>query len=372
MAREPPRLGVAATATTARPTPRGARGTPALAYQPVGFHRSTTALPPPAPSTTISASLLAAKRHLHRVGGGAGGAQRLKSGEAGEEPGAPSPLTTTAAEPSQLSRGRTLNPSRGRTQIQTNAQLRALTNAQMRDRLRALGLPVSGNKAVLIDKLETAFGHQPDEEPVESPVDAPVDAPVEEPAEEPAEEHPTNAQLRGLTNAQMRDRLRALGLPVGGNKAVLIDKLETAFRHQPVEEPAEEPAEEPVDEAADEHPTNAQLRGLTNAAMKARLRALGLPVSGNKAVLIGRLETAFGHQPHEEASDGEERPEAGRARQRQHPPGRAQEEEWTAAEAEEEWAAEAEEEWAEEAEWAMAVAAAEWAGAYTPPLLSST
>jgi len=96
-----PRAAVS-PATTARPTLLGARGAPALAQQPVGFHRSTTALPSTPPST-ISAALLTAKRHLHGDGGGAGGAQRPKSGEAGEEPGAPSPLTDDGrrAEPAE-------------------------------------------------------------------------------------------------------------------------------------------------------------------------------------------------------------------------------------------------------------------------------
>ena len=59
---------------------------------------------------------------------------------------------------------------------------------------------------------------------------------------------------------------------MGGTKAVLIGRLETAFGHQP--------AVGPVAETAKEHPANTQLRGQTNAQLKAGLRVLGLPVSG--------------------------------------------------------------------------------------------
>ena len=51
------------------------------------------------------------------------------------------------------------------TRPPTKAQLRALTNAQKKVRLKALGLPVSGNKPVLIDRLEMAYGHRADDEP---------------------------------------------------------------------------------------------------------------------------------------------------------------------------------------------------------------
>jgi hypothetical protein len=44
-----------------------------------------------------------------------------------------------------------------------------------------------------------------------SPWAAAIEEAADETAEEPDEEHPASAALRALTNAQMKDRLRALG-----------------------------------------------------------------------------------------------------------------------------------------------------------------
>ena len=122
---------------------------------------------------------------------------------------------------------------------------------------------------------------------------------------------PTNAQLCALTNAQIKVRLKALGLSVSGSKSVLIRNLETAYALKPDVEPSdddEDPFSDKHSEDETEHHsplTNAQLRALTSAQMAVRLKALGLSKSGNKPVRIRKLETAYGHRADVEPLDNE-------------------------------------------------------------------
>jgi len=98
----------------------------------------------------------------------------------------------------------------------------------MKVRLKALGLPVSGNKPVLLDRLETVYSLKPDEEPSDDDEDPFSSNHSEDEIEHhsPLTHPPTNAQLWALTTVQMKVRLKALGLSVNG-RAVQLDSIKT-------------------------------------------------------------------------------------------------------------------------------------------------
>ncbi|KAL1507900.1 hypothetical protein AB1Y20_007506 [Prymnesium parvum] len=129
----------------------------------------------------------------------------------------------------------------------------AATVPQLRAALRVRGLRISGRKAELVRRL-AAF---------EARGDAPATPPRRR--ARPSAELPTTAQLR--------EALRARGLPLSGRRSDLLVRLRLAEASARIGEPF-----------AQETRTVAQLR--------AELRARGLPVSGRKAHLLQRLAIA--------------------------------------------------------------------------------
>ena len=86
-----------------------------------------------------------------------------------------------------------------RVRMSSGQDLSGLTIPQLKERLREVGLPVTGAKAELIERL--------------------ADAPAAGTPEAVA------AGLSGLTIPQLKERLREVGLPVTGAKAELIERL---------------------------------------------------------------------------------------------------------------------------------------------------
>lgn len=78
--------------------------------------------------------------------------------------------------------------------------LESCTVSALKGHLRARGLPVSGKKTELVERLRDAT-----------------------PEESPCEEE----DLEGCSVPQLKDRLKERGLPVSGRKAELIDRLKT-------------------------------------------------------------------------------------------------------------------------------------------------
>eukprot|EP00929_Paragymnodinium_shiwhaense_P052839 TRINITY_DN26460_c0_g1_i1.p1 TRINITY_DN26460_c0_g1~~TRINITY_DN26460_c0_g1_i1.p1 ORF type:complete len:984 (+),score=206.29 TRINITY_DN26460_c0_g1_i1:233-3184(+) len=168
-----------------------------------------------------------------------------------------------------------------------------MTVAQLKDMLRERALPVSGKKSELIARLlEASNGASEDEASVGSSEEEEEDSsevlPGDEDGSEEAdfagaasEEEDVSDNLSDLTIPELKERLRALGLPLGGNKAVLVERLQDA---------GGEAGEQRSSATGDDR--EADFAGLTIPVLKERLRERGLPMTGKKADLVARLKAA--------------------------------------------------------------------------------
>ena len=199
----------------------------------------------------------------------------------------------------------------------------------LRERLAELELPTDGRKADLIQRLEEHYANQgpnalenceaaakeatadtqPEATP-EQPVRAkrerkqvtrleagPATAKWSEYATEAEtgdtaveDEHETAEDLSRLTVAVLKKRLVELGLPTGGKKAVLVERLQDALiKGVEQVEQAEDEAEAEDEEEEVEYLTKDTIKTWTVAELKAELAARELPTTGVKATLIKRL-----------------------------------------------------------------------------------
>ena len=128
------------------------------------------------------------------------------------------------------------------------------TVVELKDRLREVGLTVGGRKSELIERLNEYYSQNPNYEEEEQQSDV-----EEKHIDETVLSDDTveGENLSKLNVATLKDRLRDAGLPVGGRKVELIERLQNA-------------KEEDV--------------------LKERLRSLGLPVAGRKEELLERLQ----------------------------------------------------------------------------------
>ncbi len=91
-----------------------------------------------------------------------------------------------------------------------------------------------------------------------------------------------------LTVVELKERLRGLNLPVSGRKIELVERLnDHYFVTASIESIADD---EPEGISSEKSKNDEYLRDLTVAELKERLKRLGLPVRGRKADLIARLE----------------------------------------------------------------------------------
>ena len=166
--------------------------------------------------------------------------------------------------------------------IPTIENLSKCTVPVLKDKLRSLNLAVGGNKSVLIERLndyylsQTPIVNQQDDLSSVDIVEVQQDSDKEQVQNQSSEDTTLKStdviiipsaeleitiveDLSKLTVIALKDRLRDMGLPVGGKKSLLIERLHTAMEEN---------------------------------ALKERLRSLGLPVAGRKEELLERLQEA--------------------------------------------------------------------------------
>ena len=105
-------------------------------------------------------------------------------------------------------------------------------------------------------------------------------------------------ELSQMTVAELKERLRALRLAVGGRKTELIGRLHdhystTSAREEEPDRGAEVESSDTSSEQDALPPTIEALQSLTVPILKARLKKLGCPVGGRKVELIERLAAAM-------------------------------------------------------------------------------
>jgi hypothetical protein len=162
------------------------------------------------------------------------------------------------------------------------SSLNGLTVVQLKERLRAKGLPVSGRKADLIERLSRSRASEVKlERPRPSEVKLERPRPSEVKLERP---RPKKKDLAFLTVVELKTLLRAKNLPVGGNKAELVARLTSGGRKPSVAHR----------EAKTRKVENLPRATITVKQLKIQLRIKGLSVTGNKAQLAARLMAAGG------------------------------------------------------------------------------
>ncbi|MEX1177237.1 MAG: SAP domain-containing protein [Nitriliruptor sp.] len=112
------------------------------------------------------------------------------------------------------------------------------TRNELRDRLRELGLPLSGTKDELQQRLDEA--EQGGEE------DSGEDGDEDDPAEQSLPGEP----IEGPTRNELRDRLRELGLPLSGTKDELQQRLDEAEQADDGEDDASDDGQDSEDAEA--------------------------------------------------------------------------------------------------------------------------
>jgi len=103
--------------------------------------------------------------------------------------------------------------------IQTDADLSQMTVVALKDRLRQLNLPLSGRKDDLVKRLLDNSDQQPPQPDTHEPKQ-------EEAARSSEKKEDDDSTIyNNLTVPALKERLRELGLSVGGRKADLIERL---------------------------------------------------------------------------------------------------------------------------------------------------
>lgn len=111
----------------------------------------------------------------------------------------------------------------------------------------------------------------------------------------------TDVDLSQLTVVALKDRLRQLDLPVGGRKDDLVKRL-LDNSDQQLHKPDLDTARSSEKKEEDDN----TIYNLTVPALKERLRELGLPVGGRKADLIERLLDSNNDNTHEHTEEKED------------------------------------------------------------------
>lgn len=114
----------------------------------------------------------------------------------------------------------------------------------------------------------------------------------------------SDVDLSQLTVVALKDRLRQLSLPVGGRKDDLVKRL-LDYSDQQLPDMLEN-HEDTASSSEKEEEDDSTIHNLTVPALKERLRELGLPVGGKKADLIERLLELNNDNTHEHTEEKED------------------------------------------------------------------
>jgi hypothetical protein len=160
--------------------------------------------------------------------------------------------------------------------------LEDLKVADLRQMLRERGLPTTGKKTDLVERLLSGISAEADATmPTEEPT-------VEESLEATAmESTPTASELSRLKVAELKAMAESLGLATTGTKAVLTERIlqaQTSAQPQPSLDAAEEVE---ADRAGDDEADYGRMKV---AELRAELARLNLDSAGTKAVLVQRLQ----------------------------------------------------------------------------------
>jgi ribosomal protein uL24 len=112
---------------------------------------------------------------------------------------------------------------------------------------------------------------------------------TEEEGEETPDEGSDEVDYDSMTVPLLKEALKEQGLPVSGKKAELIERLKGETL-SPIEETEEDTSEEEGEETPDEGSDEVDYDSMTVPLLKEALKEQGLPVGGKKAELIERLK----------------------------------------------------------------------------------
>jgi len=235
----------------------------------------------------------------------------------------PSPLQDNAGQKKGAAA-----PASSSTRLKLAQELPTRTVARLRLDLKAQGLKVAGNKAILVRRL-LEHGNHADlvEQSLSSSSATSFSLSMPQPPS-PSRPVPSTdanlkakavqiAKLSGLV--ELKASLRSRDLPVSGSKATLALRLAEAFqREAEAEDQDEQDAAERVaavkamakrarsaspaldftsSRGREEAGSPLMQAAETLAELRSQLRARGLPVGGNKATLVDRLRRAKAQRP---------------------------------------------------------------------------
>jgi hypothetical protein len=169
------------------------------------------------------------------------------------------------------------------------ADLEQKTVPELKDDLREQGLPVSGRKDELVERLVES-GPESASTASNSKAANSTDSSSSSVADESGNSS-SSASTKGAADSigaygsrdaleektlpELKEELKQQGLPVSGNKAELIERLTLGSEDE-------------------DTPSNGNLQSMSVEQLRAELKARGLPVSGKKKELVQRLRKA-GH-----------------------------------------------------------------------------
>lgn len=177
----------------------------------------------------------------------------------------------------------------------TEASLGALKVAELRDILRRMNAPVTGAKALLIERIMSLQSVAADPGVAETPhVEGPPATTAAEGCVQGDGAQYTEAALKAMKVAELKDILKGLGAPVGGNKAALVDRVlshqaSAGTLHTQIQNEDQSQNEDSATAAADVELTREGLKARTVAQLSDILKERNLPCSGTKAQLIDRI-----------------------------------------------------------------------------------
>jgi len=189
----------------------------------------------------------------------------------------------------------------------TDVDYDSMTVPNLKAALKEQGLPVSGKKTELIERLKENSKDEYKAETVDPIGEEKADEETSEEEDEyeaetvgPIEEETetTDVDYDSMTISDLKAALKEQGLPVSGKKTELIERLKEDSKDKskaetidPIEEEkADKETSEEETESKETKTTDVDYDSMTVPNLKAALKEQGLPVSGKKTELIERLK----------------------------------------------------------------------------------